>query len=333
MTGAGELDEAIGNVVLDATSANAVVGVDLVQRLWSDYGQIVRCRLDGEAAPSVIVKHVAWPSERDHPRGWATDRSHQRKLRSYQVETAFYERHAPRCGSEVRVPQCLAVEQRPDGVLIVLEDLDVAGFDGRRHDLSEREFDACLRWLATFHATFLGAAPDGLWPTGTYWHLATRPDELAALDDEPLRAAAGAIDRRLAATRFPTFVHGDAKVANFCFSGDGRRVAAVDFQYVGGGCGMKDLAYFVGSCLDEHDAERHEQRLLDRYFHLLTDALIDLDSDADPAAVEADWRPRYRVAWADFHRFLKGWSPGHWKLTDYSERVAREVVATVAGTR
>jgi len=34
----------------------------------------------------------------------------------------------------------------------------------------------------------------------------------------------------------------------------------------------------------------------------------------------------YRVAWADFHRFLKGWSPGHWKLTGYSERVVREVL-------
>ena len=39
--------------------------------------------------------------------------------------------------------------------------------------------------------------------------------------------------------------------------------------------------------------------------------------------LEADWRPLYRVAWADFHRFMKGWSPGHWKLSDYSERVTR----------
>ncbi|MGH1504748.1 MAG: phosphotransferase [Acidimicrobiales bacterium] len=333
MTGAVELDEAIVNVVLDATGANAVIGVDLVQRLWSDYGQIVRCHLDGAESPSVIVKHVAWPAERDHPRGWATDRSHQRKLRSYQVETAWYERHAPRCGSEARVPQCLAVEGRPDGVLIVLEDLDAAGFDGRRHELTEPELDACLRWLATFHATFLGAAPDGLWPTGTYWHLATRPDELGALDDESLRAAAAPIDRLLAEARFQTFVHGDAKVANFCFSADGRSAAAVDFQYVGGGCGMKDLAYFVGSCLDERDAERHEERLLDRYFELMELALADLGSRVDCVEVEADWRPLYRVAWTDFHRFLKGWSPGHWKLTDYSERVAREVVATVAGER
>ena len=45
--------------------------------------------------------------------------------------------------------------------------------------------------------------------------------------------------------------------------------------------------------------------------------------------VEEDWRPLYRVAWADFHRFLKGWSPGHWKLSDYSERVAKEVITSL----
>ena len=38
-------------------------------------------------------------------------------------------------------------------------------------------------------------------------------------------------------------------------------------------------------------------------------------------------RSVYRVAWADFHRFLKGWSPGHWKINSYSERVTKEVIS------
>jgi len=53
------------------------------------------------------------------------------------------------------------------------------------------------------------------------------------------------------------------------------------------------------------------------------------DNDICPEELEVDWRSLYRVAWADFHRFLKGWSPDHWKLSDYSERVTREVIAAL----
>ena len=52
-----------------------------------------------------------------------------------------------------------------------------------------------------------------------------------------------------------------------------RQVAAVDFQYVGGGCGIKDVAYFIGSCLYEEDCERYEEGLLDWYFSQLKEAL------------------------------------------------------------
>jgi hypothetical protein len=104
-------------------------------------------------------------------------------------------------------------------------------------------------------------------------------------------------------------------------------VAAVDFQYVGGGCGMKDVAYFIGSCLYEEDCERYETELLDYYFARLREALELRDSGVDPDALEQEWRALYPVAWSDFHRFMKGWSPGHWKVHSYSERIAREVIA------
>ncbi len=135
----------------------------------------------------------------------------------------------------------------------------------------------------------------------------------------------------LSGARHQTLVHGDAKLANSCFSPEGTsslsRVAAVDFQYVGGGCGMKDVAYFLGSCLDEAECEAREGELLDLYFDLLGSALGRLQPDVDAASVEREWRALFPVAWTDFHRFLKGWSPGHWKIHSYSERVAREVLA------
>lgn len=333
MSGRPLLPSDLEALVIAATGASSLSGVEVVQELWSGYGQILRCGLEGASTPSVIVKHVRWPERRHHPRGWATDRSHERKLRSYEIETAWYGGLAQRCGPGARVPGCLAVERRPDGVVLVLEDLDAAGYPERRGRLADRELDACLGWLATFHATFLGTPPDGLWPVGTYWHLDTRPDELAALVDGPLKSAAAEIDRRLRSSPFQTLVHGDAKVANFCFAPDDAAteptLAAVDFQYVGGGCGMQDLAYFLGSCLDEHECELLEGALLDRYFVLLRSALAERSASVDLDALEADWRALYPVAWTDFSRFLQGWSPGHWKLHRYTAQLEAEVLAAL----
>ena len=74
------------------------------------------------------------------------------------------------------------------------------------------------------------------------------------MQNADLKKAAQGIDKRLQSARFQTLVHGDAKLANFCFSDVGQ-VAAVDFQYVGKGCGMKDVAYFISSCFNEEDCE------------------------------------------------------------------------------
>ena len=322
------------DALLRHTGAAEAVEVETLQELWSGYGTIRRYRLVGsDLAKTVVVKHVRPPRRSGHPRGWDGARGHARKLRSYAAEARWYEDYGRR--SAARLPRCFGVERGGDDeVLILLEDLDAAGFHLRKTRVAWPDVAACLRWLARFHASYLGVAPEGLWPVGTYWHLDTRPDELAALDDERLRAAAPAIDARLNACTHQTLVHGDAKLANFCFTAaDGARadepVAAVDFQYVGGGCGMKDVAYFVGSCLDEDACERLEGRILDTYFATLHEAL---DATHPPTfdklrvGLEAEWRALYPVAWADFHRFLKGWSPGHWKLTSYSERVTAAVI-------
>lgn len=329
MTDSDQFDVSLTAHVLRSTGAASVSSTEVVQSLWSGYGQIVRCHLTGGATPSVVLKHVRWPDEQAHKYGWTSDQSHQRKLKSYRVETAWYGRYAEQCPDACRVPNCLAVEQRPDGVVLLLEDLDAAGFAGRRRSVSDVEVDACLSWLASFHATFMGEQPDGLWTVGTYWHLATRPEELDALDDGPLKAAASELDRRLSSSPFQTFVHGDAKLANFCFRADGRVTAAVDFQYVGGGCGMKDVAYFISSCFDEDECERRESTLLERYFELLREALERSGKDIDSHVLEANWRELYPVAWTDFFRFLQGWSPGHWKAHRYSKRLANEVLSSL----
>ena len=248
------MDDLLTEVVLNATGATRIVDVQTVQSLWSGYGKILRVQLAGEGPSSVIVKHVSPPTESDHPRGWATDFSHQRKLRSYKVESAWYRNWSCRCDESCRVAECFRVQQSDAQTVFVIEDLNEAGFAGRRSTLDWQGVQSCLHWLASFHATFLASDMAGLWPSGTYWHLATRPDEWSAMDNGPLKTNAHLIDQALRSCQFRSLVHGDAKVANFCFSNHGS-VAAVDFQYVGGGCGMKDVAYFLGSCLSDAECD------------------------------------------------------------------------------
>ncbi len=317
------MDAEIQVRVCAAVGAQAVTETHVVQSLWSGYGQIVRCTLDGPV-PSVIVKRVQWPTARTHPRGWSSDRGHARKVRSYAVEQAWYRDFATRCDASCRVAQCHVAEALEDGVFLILEDLDAAGFDARPPG-TDAVAHACLRWLASFHAAFLHVPPDGLWSVGTYWHLDTRPDELAAMPGGALKDAAPRLDAALREGP-QTLVHGDAKLANFCLRPDGRAAAAVDFQYVGGGSGIKDVAYFLGSCFDEDAMDAKADPMLDVYFSALRDALRSRRPEVDAEAVEAHWRALYPVAWTDFFRFLQGWSPGHWKIHRYSRRVAAEVL-------
>lgn len=240
-----------------------------IQTLWGGYGEVRRVRLDDGS--TVVVKHVDARDEKPSV-------GHDRKCRSYDVEKCFYERYAPRCDDTCRVPRLLRARSSDAQWLFVLEDL------GRRR---APRLEQCVAWLAAFHARFLGVAPDGLWPNGTYWHLATRAEELAVLDDERLRRQAAILDEKLRCCTHRTLVHGDAKLPNFQIANG--VVAAVDFQYVGGGAGVQDLAYLLYE-------EPGEDDLVERYF-----ALLRLPH------VEREWRDLYPIARDDFRRFLLGW--------------------------
>ncbi len=315
--------------IRSATESSSIEIVGCLQELWSGYGQILRIRLEGTHPATVIAKHIQIPRKGVHPRGWNSNLGHQRKLKSYQVESAWYRNWSHRCGEDSRIPNFLHFDQHESETLLVLEDLDPSGYAVRLSSVSPSQLKSCLDWLAHFHATFMNAEPDQLWQNGTYWHLATRSEELEALDDLALKKAAPTLDDLLTNARFQSIVHGDAKLANFCFSQSGDAVAAVDFQYVGGGCGMKDLAYFIGSCLDESACEELESDLLAHYFATLRQSLTQKHPAIDPDEVENEWRALYPIAWTDFHRFLKGWSPGHWKINSYSERLCRQVLASL----
>jgi len=131
-----------------------------IQSLWSGYGMLMRYGLKGADQKTVIVKHVKLMNQAFHPRGWDTDLSHQRKVKSYHVETAWYRDWASLCDESCRVPKCYGLEESDDEFLIVLEDLDASGFPRRIDEVVvEEHVYACLKWLANFHATFMGKQP------------------------------------------------------------------------------------------------------------------------------------------------------------------------------
>ena len=207
-----------------------------------------------------------------------------------------------------------------------MEDLN-ANFPLQKQQLNFSEVKVCLSWLANFHATFLNQKPTGLWQVGTYWHLNTRPDEFKKTEHQELKSKAHLIDELLNQCKYQTIVHGDAKLANFCFSENGTAVAAVDFQYVGGGCGMKDLAYFLGSCLSSSECELHEKELLNFYFSVLKKTLESSSFNVDFKELEDEWRRLYPVACTDFTRFLLGWMPSHKKVNNYNLNLMRSIFA------
>jgi hypothetical protein len=311
--------------LLNVTDSSACEEVDVIQSLWSGYGNISRYKLQDSSLDTVVVKHITLNSSNGHPRGWNTDQSHNRKVRSYEIEIYWYQQWNQQCRESSRTAKFIGSFTEGIEQWIIMEDLDIK-FPVRKAHLDQSEIKACLKWLANFHSTFMSQQPEGLWPVGTYWHLDTRPEEFEKIEHQELKLKAQQIDELLTRCTYQTIVHGDAKLANFCFSESGNNVAAVDFQYVGGGCGMKDIVYFLGSCLSSEQCASYSEELLDFYFSELERALRNSTLRIEFKLLEQEWRAMYPLAWTDFTRFLFGWMPSHQKVNNYSLTVMKSVL-------
>jgi hypothetical protein len=315
------LDTALQNAVSSLFPEAQIIRQESIQSLWGGYGKIVRVHLrsDDEMVPATVVVKCVIPPQDEY------GISHERKCKSYKVEQYFYDNYASKLDpSSCRVPKLLLSDtSNPNRTLFMLEDLDGIGYSNRRYNLSYEDAKLCVIWLANFHKTYLGSQGDstsggggggGVWDQGSYWHLDTRPDEFDAMDDRDiLKPNARAIDSILRNAKYKTLLHGDAKLANFCWGSND--VAAVDFQYTGWGVGVIDLAYCIGKFpgVDKLSGGV-ESKLIDLYFEILS---------ADPE-VELEWRKLYCVAVADFERFLAGWGGASWnRKGDLAEKIAQ----------
>jgi len=290
------MEKYIKTDVLTRLNASSLELYEIIQELWSGYGQLSRYKVQGADINSLIVKSIDLSLGKEHPRGWNTSISHQRKIKSYAIESYWYKNWAGRCNEQCRVPKLYAAKELGNQQYIILEDLDESGFSKRIEVPDLEEIMNVLCWLASFHANYLNEFPHGLWDKGSYWQLDSRPEEWERMETGPLKKHAIQIAKILINSSYKTIIHGDAKLANFCFSMDSQRVAAVDFQYVGGGCGMVDLAYFLSSCPSESNWQSRESELLNHYFSELEKAIKQNGKEVEFDQLEQEWRSLYDVA-------------------------------------
>lgn len=280
--------------------------------------------MQGDDGQSYVAKVVEPPSH-------DISVSHARKVRSYQVEAAFYQNAVPAlladeaCSTACPVPtphhvQCTLEDSTGGSMVLVMSDL-APQYPSRHSGFGLPHAKAVLSWLAAFHAQFWAPAArvEGVWEEGCYWHLATRIEELAAIGrgDGSVKNQAFAIAEELRSGPSITLLHGDAKAANFLFNDavpEEPTCVAYDFQYTGYGDPMKDVVYALSSSTASATVGRHEEELLRHYHTQLTTRLT--HEQAEAYSLEY-MKERLELAAADYYRFMAGW--GFWGNSSWTK--------------
>lgn len=220
----------------------------------------------------------------------------------YEREIRFFEDVAPQ--TQLRIPRCHHAELGDDGrFVLLLEDLAtefVMGDQvvGATLTQANAVVDALvglhtrwwesdqlhrLDWLPVPDAPAYMATVPGIYRTGLPVIHADWADRLpgAAID------LADRLDPRFEElmTRTgggpQTFTHADTRLDNLFFGNDSgsEAVAFIDFQLSLRGRGVTDLAYFIGTSVQQDVASEHWETLLRRWHGQVTDAGIDYPWD------------------------------------------------------
>ncbi|MFU2511941.1 kinase [Pseudoalteromonas sp. ASV78] len=301
---------------------------ETITALWSGCGEIVRCCLDGKAC---VIKAISVPDHINHPRITQSEFAINRKRHSYEVEFHWYQQYASNLPAQARALSCYNTLEHQQQKVLVFADFAAYGFTNAQ--ANHAHVVAIIRWLGYFHAFHFQVKADGLWLQGSYWHLATRPDEYEKMADSAIKHHAYNIDKTLRACQYQTLIHGDAKLANFAVNSATMEVLGYDFQYVGAGIGVVDVMYFLGSCLNEQQLEDTADDYLADYFQHFSNAMQTFGNSEYTAAVINEWQKLWPLAWADFYRFLMGWSPEHVKINSYMRKHFNTMQITDFGSK
>ena len=112
------------NYLLKTTNSSACKEIEVIQSLWSDYGKISRYQLVDSSLDRVVIKHISLNQSSVHPRGWNTNNSHKRKVKSYEIETHWYEKWSQNCSTSCRIPKFIGSFSEGHDQWIILEDLN-----------------------------------------------------------------------------------------------------------------------------------------------------------------------------------------------------------------
>ncbi len=280
----GAIDEATTVSGVDVVSLGEGVGIlSILSRVTPTY--------DGGTGPATIVVKVAT----DEP----TQRATADILGLYAHEIGFYNDLA--ATAPFRVPACHLAVQATDSTefTLVMEDLghltDIDQVEGATFETALDAMDT----LARFHAV--------------WWEHDDLPSMQAtypSIDNDLYRAALPGVfdggwdnckaavgddfDPRIVAFgdrwgelvpffletigRSPaTLLHGDFRSDNLLLDGD--EICVIDFQIMGQGTGLYDVAYFCAQSLTPEVRAGRDRELIDRYIATLAENGVELDRD------------------------------------------------------
>lgn len=216
----------------------------------------------------------------------------------YAAEVGFYLALASKV--DVRTPRCWygAISEDRTAFTLLLEDAAAARPGVQVQGCSIPEANAALTNLIGLHAPtwndesllerdFLMRA--GRKRAAIVGELMSRATEtfighlrrpLGAEDQRTLQAVSEAIaDWQLARATPYALIHGDYRLDNLLFGPNHGEVIAIDWQTAAIGPPLRDVAYFLGTCLEPRDRQANEERLVASYHAALVERGIAYSAD------------------------------------------------------
>ena len=296
------IPKSIGEV--DATWLGHVLGAPLSDIKVTQIGQgvgimgdIFRIELayrtpGEELVPSVVVKL---------PSTFEENRAQGVALGMFEAEVRFYNELAPQIASGIPQVYLAAIDSGTADFVIVMQDLCNMSLVDQTLGMNARQASAAVKAIAGVHAVWWNRADsaDLAWIPSIIGERVAFVDQLLVqilpvFKDafaeflppggvELYDAFAGnylKINTSLADRAPWTIAHLDYRVDNMLFDGDDD-VTIIDWQGIGRGPGVYDLAYVLGGSLTPEVRREHEKSLVQDYHRQLSDLGIrDYDLDA-----------------------------------------------------